>query len=216
MWRLYLPSRRTVIGSLLVIMVLAGVVYLTALRRHTLSSFHDCTAQGYPIVQRGEREMCSDGVTNFYRTKTDAEGVSVNGLAGQVASGPPRAIQLYFSSTLEDPESLDCATTYRFPRTIQASFTPGGAALELLLDGPTGAESGRGAFTSIPDNVRLLDLTIVDGVATANFSDELRAVASGSCRVAAIRSQITNTLLQFPSIKQVDILIAGDRNVLEP
>lgn len=106
----------------------------------------------------------------------------------------------------------------------------GAAALEELLWGPP---PGSGLTTAIPTpeqvlsypgreadwgaRVRLLGLTIRDGVATADFSQELRAYGGGSARVGAIRGQITRTLLQFPSVREVRIAIEGQtEGVLEP
>jgi spore germination protein GerM len=113
----------------------------------------------------------------------------------------------------------------RIPRT-QAVGT---AALELLLEGP----QQPGLSTSIPtpeevqsypgrqpdwgDRVRLLDLTIEDGVATANFSQEMRAYGGGSARVDMIRKQITQTLLQFPTVQEVRIAVEGEvETALQP
>lgn len=106
----------------------------------------------------------------------------------------------------------------------------GAAALEELLWGPP---PGSGLATAIPTpeqvlsypgraadwgaRVRLLGLTIRGGVATADFSQELRAYGGGSARVSAIRGQITRTLLQFPSVREVRIAIEGQtEGVLEP
>lgn len=65
--------------------------------------------------------------------------------------------------------------------------------------------------------VRLLGLTIKDGVATANLSPEIRAYGGGSARVQHIRDQITRTLLQFPTVRTVRIAVAGQIDgVLQP
>jgi hypothetical protein len=115
-------------------------------------------------------------------------------------------------------------------RRIPQTSRIGTAALEELLWGPP---PGSGFGTAIPTptevlsypgreadwgaRVRLLSLTIQDGVATADFSQELRAYGGGSTRVAAIRSQITRTLLQFATIREVRIAIEGQtEGVLEP
>jgi hypothetical protein len=108
----------------------------------------------------------------------------------------------------------------------------GTAALEELLWGPptisqvgfrtalpTPAEvlayPGRGADWG--PRVTLRSLNIVNGVATADFSPELRAYGGGSLRVKLIRDQITRTLTQFPTVQQVRIAIAGQTiDGLEP
>jgi spore germination protein GerM len=113
----------------------------------------------------------------------------------------------------------------RIPRTPAV----GRAALELLLEGPQQA----GLSTALPtpeevqtypgrqsdwgDRVRVLGLTIEDGVATANFSQEMHAYGGGSARVAMIREQITRTLKQFPTVDEVRIAVAGEtEGVLQP
>ncbi|MBA3946628.1 MAG: GerMN domain-containing protein [Herpetosiphonaceae bacterium] len=104
----------------------------------------------------------------------------------------------------------------------------GTAALNELLWGP--ADGNLAGFTThIPGvaaimsdprrdaswgyRVRLIKLTVNNGVATANFTRELQAYGPGSAgsglRAILIRKQIEQTLLQFPSVKQVVIQIEG-------
>ncbi len=52
---------------------------------------------------------------------------------------------------------------------------------------------------------------------SVDFDETLEKAVGGSCRVAAIRSQITKTLLQFPSFKKVIISINGrTEDILQP
>lgn len=119
-----------------------------------------------------------------------------------------------------------------FQQRVPRTRAIGTAALNELLNGPPDGNLA-GATTSLPTaeeivnfpgrepdwgyRVRLLGLTIEDGVATANFSKELRAYGGGSARVAAIRQQIERTLTQFPTVDQVVIQIEGaSEGVLEP
>lgn len=137
------------------------------------------------------------------------------------ATPDEREIVLYWVG--EDDQLV--AEQRRIPRTPAI----GRATLEALLQGP----QQPGLTTAIPtpaevqqypgreadwgDRVRLLGLTIEDGVATANFSQELRAYGGGSLRVQLIRQQITQTLQQFPTVQEVRIAIDGDtEGVLEP
>jgi hypothetical protein len=120
------------------------------------------------------------------------------------------------------------AAQQRVPRTPQI----GTAALNELLWGP-GPPNLAGFTTAIPtpeqvlsypgreadwgSRVTLRSLTIMDGVATADFSQELRAYGGGSLRVMLLRQQIRQTLLQFPSVREVRIAIEGQtEGVLEP
>lgn len=114
-------------------------------------------------------------------------------------------------------------------RRIQRTPAIGTATLEALLAGPREP----GLSTAIPtpeevqqypgreddwgERVRLLNLTIEDGVATANFSQEMRAYGGGSARVQSIREQINRTLKQFPTVDEVRIAIEGEtEGVLQP
>ncbi|MCY7287805.1 MAG: GerMN domain-containing protein [Cryobacterium sp.] len=87
------------------------------------------------------------------------------------------------------------------PRT-QMSFATALPTPQEVLSFP-GREAGWGA------RVTLRCLAIADGVATADFSQELRAYGGGSARVRAIRQQITRTLTLFPSVREVRIAIEG-------
>jgi hypothetical protein len=108
----------------------------------------------------------------------------------------------------------------------------GTAALEDLLWGPPPPNLA-GFTTAIPTpqdvlsypgrqpdwgpRVALRKLTIVDGVATADFSREMEAYGGGSLRVMLIRQQITETLLQFSTVNQVVLAIEGrTEGVLQP
>jgi len=65
--------------------------------------------------------------------------------------------------------------------------------------------------------VKLLGLTIEDGTATVNFSQEINAYGGGSARVNAIRQQVTRTLTQFDTVDEVVIAVAGETEaVLQP
>jgi spore germination protein GerM len=94
---------------------------------------------------------------------------------------------------------------------------PGGDTWGTSLPTPAEVLSFSGRAGSWGPRVRLLKLTIVNGVALANFSPELRAYGGGAARVAAIRQQIETTLRQFPSVKRVVIAVDGQtEGVLEP
>lgn len=91
------------------------------------------------------------------------------------------------------------------------------AVLEYLLKGPDKFAKESGWYSSIPVGVKIQSLNIGDnGVVRVDFSKELE-VPGGSCRVSAIRAQITQTLKQFPSVKNVIISINGrTEDILQP
>lgn len=119
-------------------------------------------------------------------------------------------------------------------RPVPKTTSVARVAIEELLWGPGPRNIGMAGFgTALPTpqevlsfqsrradwgpRVTLRKLTIANGVATADFSDELRAYGGGSLRVTLIREQITRTLLEFPNVKEVVIAIEGKtEGVLEP
>ncbi|MBU3925210.1 GerMN domain-containing protein, partial [Patescibacteria group bacterium] len=56
-----------------------------------------------------------------------------------------------------------------------------------------------------------------NGIAKVDFDERLEFQAGGSCRVAAIRAEITETLKQFPTVNNVVISINGrTEDILQP
>jgi hypothetical protein len=111
----------------------------------------------------------------------------------------------------------DCTSTKTFSRTIVKTQSVGLVSLLELLKGPTEAEKAKGAYTAIPDGVKVRSLRISGTTAYADFDYNLDAGVGGSCRVQAIRAQITDTLKQFITIYNVVISIDGrTEDILQP
>ncbi|MCU0613114.1 MAG: GerMN domain-containing protein, partial [Candidatus Eisenbacteria bacterium] len=153
-------------------------------------------------------------------------------------TGSPLAIQPVTILNPQDPDTMSTkvywvlgeqvqAQTIRIPKTQGI----GRASLEMLLWGPT-AGNLAGFTSAIPspaeilsypgrapgwgERVRLNSLTITDGVARVDFSEELTAHSGGTLRVSLLREQIAATLLQFPTVKEVVITVDGATDALEP
>ncbi len=102
-------------------------------------------------------------------------------------------------------------------RDVPSTVAVGRAAIEELLKGPSAEEIKSGFSTSINSGVKINSLTIENEIAKIDFSQELDKNVAGSCRVGAIRSQITETLSQFPTVKSVIISVNGRiADVLQP
>jgi hypothetical protein len=126
-------------------------------------------------------------------------------------------VQVFFMNTEKDPDTSDCDISYPVSRTIKKTEAVGKSAIEELLKGPSEEEKTAGNISSINPGVVLKSLTIEDGVARADFNEQLGFEVGGSCRVASIRSQITNTLKQFPTVGEVIISINGEtEEILQP
>lgn len=152
-------------------------------------------------------------------TYEDQAGERVNEVGAPVAEESPEdtmVVQVYFNNNNLDPE-ITCEKVFATEREIPATLAVGTAALDELLAGPTKAEQAEGYYTNINSGVTLIGLKVVDGVAFANFDSRLEEGVAGSCRVIAIRSQITETLKQFPTVDEVIISVEGrTEDILQP
>jgi len=126
-------------------------------------------------------------------------------------------IKLFFTNTKLDPEVMDCNKTFSTERKILKTENLIKDTVEALLLGPTDEEKENGFITSIPVGVKIQSLEIKDGVVKIDFDETLEFQVGGSCRVAAISSQIRETIKQFPEANEVIISINGrTEDILQP
>jgi len=126
-------------------------------------------------------------------------------------------VKAFFGNTQKNPNAMDCTLVYPVEKIIAKTQGTEQASLEELLKGPTEAEKNQGYYTSINPGVKIQKLTITNGTAYADFDETLEQAVGGSCRVAAIASQIRETLKQFPAVKNVVISINGRTgDILQP
>jgi len=125
-------------------------------------------------------------------------------------------IKIFFNNSNLDPE-FSCNKVFPVERVISKTQAVARKALELLLSGPTFKEQGQGFFTSINSGVKIQKLVIENEIAQVDFDEQMEFQMGGSCRVSAIRSQITETLKQFPTVKSVVISVNGrTEDILQP
>jgi hypothetical protein len=125
-------------------------------------------------------------------------------------------VKIFFNNSELDPE-FSCNKVFPVQRLIAKTQTPARKALELLLEGPSQDEKNQEFLTSINSGVKIQSLTVQNGVAKVDFDEQLEYQVGGSCRVSAIRSQITETLKQFPTVENVLISINGrTEDILQP
>lgn len=125
-------------------------------------------------------------------------------------------LKVYYNNP-ESGEEFSCNKVLPVTRQIPKTQGVARAALEELFKGPTDEEKKQGYSTSIPSGVKIQSLNIENATAKIDFDEQLDFQVGGSCRVAAIRSQITETLKQFPTIKTVIISINGRTgDILQP
>jgi spore germination protein GerM len=94
-------------------------------------------------------------------------------------------------------------------RTVPATQAVGTAALEALLDGPSGSEVAKRIGTQVPPGTALMGLSIADGVATVNLSNDYFSGGSAVSEWTRL-GQVVWTITQFPTVRGVTIELAGD------
>lgn len=88
------------------------------------------------------------------------------------------------------------------------------AALDALLLGPTDAERSRGIVTALPKTTMVRAVAAdADGVVTADFDAKL-FVGANECTRQAMVAQVSNTLRQFPEVRDVVVTVNGVRSNL--
>ena len=83
------------------------------------------------------------------------------------------------------------------------------AAMEELLARPTDFEANAGLGTSVPPETFLLGLTIKDGIATVDLSEEYGSTGGGTMGEGMAVAQVVYTLTQFPTVRGVNFAIEG-------
>lgn len=91
-------------------------------------------------------------------------------------------------------------------REIPQSAEVGRAVLEALIKGPQKGSYGK----TIPEGTKVLGVQIKDGIAYADFSEEIaKNHPGGSAAEIMTVYSVVNTLTELPSIKKVKFLING-------
>ena len=106
-----------------------------------------------------------------------------------------------------------CKRVYRSNRNVGETTAVAQAAINELLKGPTDAEKAAGFFTSIPSGSKLNSISIVNGEARADFN-QITQSGGGSCSMSSRVAQITQTLLQFPTITSVRLSVNGQTTAI--
>ncbi len=126
-------------------------------------------------------------------------------------------VKVFFPNSKLNPDMKDCKLVYPVTRTIPKTEAVAKAALEELIKGLTQEDKDDAYFTDINSDVKILGLSIEDGVARVDFSKELEEGVAGSCKVESIRAQIEETLKQFDNINSVVISVEGEvEGILQP
>lgn len=153
------------------------------------------------------------------RTRADnVLGYNDEGTAGYVVPVEQQSlVKVFFGNSFLNPNIADCSAVFPVVREVPHTVAVGTAATNALIGGPSSTESSEGYISSLPQGVILNSLRIENGTAFADFNSALEESVGGSCRVIAIRSQIEQTLKQFPTVQRVVISINGrTEDILQP
>lgn len=124
------------------------------------------------------------------------------GAPAQKPAEAPRtvAVKVYFS----DPEAM-----FLHPVTRQAAAAhPALDAVQALAAGPAAGEAD--LRPTLPAGVKVLGVTIADGVATVNFARELKEkFGGGSTGEIMLVYSVVNTLTEFENVKGVALQVEG-------
>jgi spore germination protein GerM len=96
-------------------------------------------------------------------------------------------------------------------RPIPASDSPLRDTLQTLLAGPTSAEVGQGLLTMIPKGSELLNVAVRGDTAYIDFSESFRFNTLGTDGLNSQLKQIVYVATEFPTVKQVQVLIGGKK-----
>ena len=125
-------------------------------------------------------------------------------------------VKVFFSNSKLD-QKYTGSRAFTCQRVIPQTPGVARAALEELLKGPTAQEKDAGFFTSINEGVKIQRLSVINGVARVDFDEQMEKGVSGSARVGAIRAEVTQTLKQFSTVRDVIISINGrTADILQP
>lgn len=126
-------------------------------------------------------------------------------------------VRVFFSNASKGSDE-DCEKTFGLAHTVVASADGGrGAAMHELIKGPTPYEQKKGYSTALPELLRHPAIRESGAVVTVDFDESLQIGVAGSCRVAAIRSQIEQTMAQWNPGTTVNIRINGkSEGILQP
>ncbi|MDR3249103.1 MAG: GerMN domain-containing protein [Treponema sp.] len=107
----------------------------------------------------------------------------------------------------DDGEILRNKVTRRIP----ISGTPLLDTLNALIDGPSPAEERRKLRSFIRPGTKVLGAAIEGTTARINFSDDFQINESGMDGFIAQLVQVIWTATEFPNVRNVQILIEGNR-----
>ncbi len=127
---------------------------------------------------------------------------------------PYQMVEVFFGNTKLNPEMIDCGKVFPVNRRIaKNSKNPVLDTLFFLIEGPTKDEKDNGYFASTPNNLTINYVKEIGNKIQVDFGKELMSAGGGSCKVGAIRAEITKTVNGLKPV--LDVVISSNENVDE-
>ncbi len=127
---------------------------------------------------------------------------------------PYKKISIYLSNTKLNPEIIDCTKVFPVERRISSTDSdPATSAIKMLMLGPSQKEKDDGYLLVTPSNLTINYIKTQGKNVQIDFGKEMMQAGGGSCRVGAIRAEITETLLQF--YPGYNVIISSEGNIEE-
>jgi hypothetical protein len=123
-------------------------------------------------------------------------------------------IKIFFGNRKEDPDAQNCGQVYEIARRIPKTTSVAKDSLSELFRGTYATDEDSGYFSEINRDAKINKIAIMGGIAKVDFSRELIDGIEGSCEKETIKAQITETLKQFPTVKEVEITVDGEKGIL--
>ncbi|GHT59761.1 hypothetical protein FACS1894109_16280 [Spirochaetia bacterium] len=118
-----------------------------------------------------------------------------------------RERSLYFTQV----DSAGTVLRTKVTRKLPESDSPMVDSLQALLAGPTAEEQRRGMMSLIPGGVKILSATVRGSTAYISFNEEFQYNTYGVEGYVSQLRQVVWTATEFPTVKDVQILIEGRR-----
>lgn len=167
-------------------------------------------------ITRGEM---AEMIYRLYYGMNDLPSQTYEGLQ---TSDEKLSVKLYFGDREVIVES-DCGATKAVTRTIPKTSSVADATLRLLFQGTTPQEEALGYSANFdwdtdgmgeplePLLSYYRGVTVVNGMATVKFTGGAMAYLNNTaCMQAAVKAPIFDTLMQFPSVKNVQFSVDGE------
>ena len=99
-------------------------------------------------------------------------------------------------------------------RKVVVGRTKEDSALKALVAGPSKEEAAKGIFSHVPPATKVKAVSVEDGIAFVNFSEELNQYGGGAEKVRSMIAQVVYTLTDLPKVKKARILVEGKSEVV--